>query len=47
MSFSDLKLIPPLLRAVAEEGYSQATPIQVRAIPHILAGRDLLGLAHT
>jgi len=47
MSFSELKLIDPLLRAVAEEGYTQATPIQVRAIPHILAGRDLLGLAQT
>ncbi len=47
MSFSDLSLIPPLLRAVAEEGYTSPTPIQVRAIPHILAGRDLLGLAQT
>ncbi|HRE91385.1 MAG TPA: DEAD/DEAH box helicase, partial [Myxococcota bacterium] len=47
MSFSDLSLIPPLLRAVAEEGYTQPTPIQQRAIPHILAGRDLLGLAQT
>jgi len=47
MLFSELNLIDPLLRAVAEEGYSQATPIQVRAIPHILAGRDLLGLAQT
>ena len=47
MSFSDLKLIPPLLRAVAEEGYTQATPIQARAIPFILEGRDLLGLAQT
>ncbi len=46
-SFVELKLIDPLLRAVAEEGYSQATPIQERAIPHILAGRDLLGLAQT
>jgi len=47
MLFSELNLIDPLLRAVAEEGYTQATPIQARAIPYILAGRDLLGLAQT
>ncbi|MBL8785586.1 MAG: DEAD/DEAH box helicase [Deltaproteobacteria bacterium] len=47
MSFTELNLIDPLLRAVAEEGYSQPTPIQARAIPHVLAGRDLLGLAQT
>ncbi len=47
MSFSELNLIDPLLRAIAEEGYSQATPIQAQAIPPILAGRDLIGLAQT
>ncbi len=45
--FAELHLIEPLLRAVSEEGYSVATPIQVGAIPHVLAGRDLLGLAQT
>src|SRR5512144_495182 len=47
MSFSQLGLIPALQRAVAGEGYVEPTPIQVRAIPHVLAGRDLLGLAQT
>ena len=47
MQFSELNLIAPLLRAVAEEGYDVPTPIQVQAIPHVLAGRDLLGLAQT
>jgi ATP-dependent RNA helicase RhlE len=47
MSFTQLGLIPALERAVAGEGYVQPTPIQARAIPHVLAGRDLLGLAQT
>src|SRR5579872_2713759 len=47
MQFSDLNLITPLLRAVQSEGYTQPTPIQHKAIPHILAGRDLLGCAQT
>jgi ATP-dependent RNA helicase RhlE len=47
MSFSQLGLIPALQRAVAGEGYVEPTPIQTRAIPHVLAGRDLLGLAQT
>jgi ATP-dependent RNA helicase RhlE len=47
MHFDDLGLEPRLLRAVAEEGYSAPTPIQTAAIPHVLAGRDLLGLAQT
>jgi ATP-dependent RNA helicase RhlE len=40
-------LIPPLAQAVAAEGYVTPTPIQAAAIPHVLAGRDLLGLAQT
>jgi ATP-dependent RNA helicase RhlE len=40
-------LIEPLRRAVAEEGYTQPTPIQQQAIPHLLQGRDLLGCAQT
>ena len=40
-------LLPPLQQALAEEGYTIPTPIQVQAIPHLLAGRDLLGCAQT
>ncbi|MBK7535234.1 MAG: DEAD/DEAH box helicase [Myxococcales bacterium] len=46
-SFDSLGLIEPLLAAVREEGYERPTPIQARAIPHVLAGKDLLGLAQT
>ena len=45
--FDDLGLIEPLARAVREQGYERPTPIQARAIPHLLEGRDLLGLAQT
>ena len=47
MKFEDLRLIEPLVRAVAAEGYTAPTPIQTKAIPDILAGRDLLGCART
>jgi ATP-dependent RNA helicase RhlE len=47
MRFEDLKLIDPLLRAVRAEGYTEPTPIQEQAIPHVLQGRDLLGCAQT
>ena len=47
MSFEELGLIPELLRAVAEEGYTTATPIQEQAIPLVLARRDLLAGAQT
>src|SRR5512137_444943 len=47
MSFGELRLIEPLLRAVASEGYTTPTPIQTQAIPHVLEGRDLLGCAQT
>ncbi len=40
-------LLPELMKAVAEQGYSQPTPIQTQAIPHLLAGRDLIGCAQT
>ncbi len=46
-TFTDLKLSEPLLRALATEGYTTPTPIQAGAIPHLLEGRDLLGLAQT
>ncbi|HEY8052570.1 MAG TPA: DEAD/DEAH box helicase [Steroidobacteraceae bacterium] len=47
MSFTDLGLKPELLRAVAEKGYTTATPIQREAIPAVLAGRDVLAGAQT
>jgi ATP-dependent RNA helicase RhlE len=47
MLFSELMLIEPLCRALAAEGYSEPTPIQQKAIPDVLAGRDLLGCAQT
>ena len=46
-SFSELGLIEPIQRAVRAENYATPTPIQVQAIPHLLAGRDLLGCAQT
>ena len=46
-SFEGLGLIPELLRAVAEQGYTEPTPIQSQAIPVVLSGRDLLGAAQT
>ncbi len=45
--FSDLALDPRVLQAVAEAGYETPTPIQEQAIPHALAGRDVLGIAQT
>ena len=47
MSFSDLGLLPELLRAVADKGYDTPSPIQVQAIPAVLAGRDVLAGAQT
>lgn len=47
MSFDSLGLAPDILRAVAAEGYENPTPIQAQSIPHLLAGRDLLGCAQT
>ncbi|MEE8236563.1 MAG: DEAD/DEAH box helicase [Gammaproteobacteria bacterium] len=47
MSFNQLGLSAELLRAIADKGYRQATPIQQQAIPHILAGRDILAGAQT
>ncbi len=47
MQFSDLSLIEPIQKALAEEGYTTPTPIQQQAIPILLARRDLLGCAQT
>ncbi|MBL1222971.1 DEAD/DEAH box helicase [Chryseobacterium sp. L7] len=46
MSFKNLNLINPIVRAVTEAGYSKPTEIQYMAVPHILAGRDVIGHAH-
>ncbi len=46
-SFAELDLLPELLKAVAEQGYLEPTPIQVQAIPLVLQGRDVLGGAQT
>jgi ATP-dependent RNA helicase RhlE len=46
-SFSELGLIEPILHAIAAEGYETATPIQAQAIPLLLAGHDVLGIAQT
>ncbi|MBA3707811.1 MAG: DEAD/DEAH box helicase [Planctomycetes bacterium] len=47
MRFDQFSLSLPILRALTEQGYETATPIQQRAIPEVLAGRDLLGCAQT
>lgn len=46
-TFNELNLSPQILRAITEEGYKTATPIQAEAIPHILSGSDLIGCAQT
>jgi ATP-dependent RNA helicase RhlE len=46
-AFARFGLRAPVLRAVAAEGYTTPTPIQVQAIPHVMQGRDLLGCAQT
>lgn len=47
MTFSELNLAEPVLRAVAMEKYAEPSPIQEQAIPHLLAGRDIFGCAQT
>ncbi|WP_421860965.1 DEAD/DEAH box helicase [Parvibaculum sp.] len=47
MTFDELGLAPEVLKAVVETGYTEPTPIQAQAIPHVLAGRDVLGIAQT
>ena len=46
-NFSDLGLFAPILGALAAEGYTAPTPIQFHAIPPVLGGRDLCGIAQT
>jgi len=47
MTFNELNLSAPVLRAVAQAGYESPSPIQAAAIPPVLAGRDLMGYAQT
>ena len=47
MNFKELGIVDPILKALAEEGYTAPSPIQEQAIPHLLEGRDLLGCAQT
>jgi ATP-dependent RNA helicase RhlE len=47
MTFDELGLSAPLLRAVQEKGYTEPSPIQVEAIPAVLSGRDLMAAAQT
>ncbi|MBB5514216.1 ATP-dependent RNA helicase RhlE [Rubricella aquisinus] len=45
--FSDLGLSPNLLKTIEQQGFTTPTPIQMQAIPHVLEGRDVMGLAQT
>ena len=47
MTFESLGLAQPLQAALASEGYTVPTPIQTQAIPHVMAGHDLQGIAQT
>ena len=47
VSFKDLKLAPNVLSAIAETGYTTPTPIQAKAIPEAMEGKDVLGIAQT
>jgi len=46
-AFLELGLATPILRALTEERYETPTPIQAQTIPHVLAGRDVVGIAQT
>ncbi|MFL6531481.1 MAG: DEAD/DEAH box helicase, partial [Chthoniobacterales bacterium] len=47
MSFRALQLAPQIDKAIEEAGYTEPTPIQVAAIPEVLAGHDVIGIAQT
>jgi ATP-dependent RNA helicase RhlE len=47
MNFESLQLAPELLRALADCGYAEPTPIQAQTIPPLLQGRDVVGSAQT
>lgn len=47
MTFEDLRIVPPILKALKAQGYTHPTPIQAQSIPILLRGKDLLGCAQT
>ena len=47
MTFDDLGLSAPILKAIAKQGYSEPSPIQAKAIPAVLAGHDVMAAAQT
>ena len=47
MPFRALQLSPSVLKAIQETGYTEPTPIQLAAVPEVLAGRDVIGIAQT
>ena len=47
MTFKDLGIIAPILKALEQQGYTKPTPIQEQAVPILLGGKDLLGVAQT
>ncbi|MBE8221074.1 MAG: DEAD/DEAH box helicase [Alphaproteobacteria bacterium] len=47
MKFEDFTLAPEILKAIADTGYTEPTPIQAQAIPEVLAGHDIIGIAQT
>ena len=47
MPFRALNLSPQIVQAVRDAGYTEPTPIQIAAIPLILAGHDVIGIAQT
>ena len=47
ITFESLGLGPNVLKAVADSGYTKPTPIQAQGIPHVLKGRDIIGIAQT
>ncbi len=47
ISFESLELLPPVLKAVIDSGYTTPSEIQVQSIPHLLAGKDIIGQAQT
>ncbi|RAP31456.1 ATP-dependent RNA helicase RhlE [Candidatus Marinamargulisbacteria bacterium SCGC AG-343-D04] len=47
MSFKELNLLPELLQSIEKQGYTEPTPIQAKAIPHVLKGKDVLAGAQT
>ena len=47
LSFNSFDLLPSILKALTDKGYKNPTPIQAEAIPHLLNGKDLLGIAQT